>query len=258
MFETKLARASTGTVAAMVLLVALVGGDLAWSYMQGVRGMVQESLRDATSIQFDLKRLDQAIDALTPTLRENRKTAAELDVEIEFLESDTGKMEDKQRLAKAEMQELRDALEGNATTIDIDGRAYDRATVESDLLRRLESYEMTQKQLATRRELLRKRRQTLSHAVSSIRDNEHEQRVLADLADSLNAELKLLGVASATSNMNFRNPQLAQTQELAAEIRKRILTLQQMCDHEQPGRGVQVNLDRRTAAECFDQTFAKK
>lgn len=226
--------------------------------MQGVRGMVQESLRDATSIQFDLKRLYQAIEALTPILQENRKTAAELDIEIEFLASDTKKMEEQQELARAEMQELREALDGNAATIHIDNRTYDRATVESDLLRRLEAYQLAEKQLVTRHDLLAKRRQALAHAVSCIRDNEHEQRVLADLADSLNAELKVLEVASATNDMSFDNPQSAQTKELASEIQKRISTLQRMCDHEELGREVQVNLDRRTATERFDETFANK
>jgi hypothetical protein len=49
--------------------------------------------------------LNQAVESLTPTLRENRKAAAELDVEIELLADDTRKMEEKQELADAEMQE---------------------------------------------------------------------------------------------------------------------------------------------------------
>ncbi|XZE53970.1 hypothetical protein SH139x_005746 [Planctomycetaceae bacterium SH139] len=260
MFEkAKLTKNVVWTSAAVVLLTALLGGDLLWSYWQGMQGMVRNGLRDATSIQFDLVRLEQAIEALTPTLQQNRKAAVELDVEIEYLANGTKEMAKKQKLARAEMQELRDALDTPCSgTILIDGQAFDRPTVESDLLRRLESYKQTEKQLGIRQALLSKRRQTLEHAVSYIRDNEREQIVLAELANSLNAELKLLEVASATSGMHFDQPDLAKTKQLATDIEKRIRTLQRLCDQDQFQHEVSVNLDRRTVTEQFDQTFANK
>ncbi|WP_417849360.1 hypothetical protein [Thalassoglobus sp.] len=247
-----------GGAAVVLLITALLGGDLAWSYWQGMQGVVQQGLRDATSIEFDLRRLDQAIEALTPQLQKNRKTAAELDVEIEFLAAETQKMEKKQRLAKAEMQELRDGLSRGVGSIWIDGHMYARATVESDLQHRLEIYEQTDKQIRSRRDLLAKRRRTLEQAVTCLRDNENQQRSLSELADSLNAELKLLEVATATSGISFDQPNLAAAEELATEIEKRIRTLQLMHDQGELKSQIPVNLDRRSAADRFDQVFANQ
>lgn len=258
LLSTKTAKVAAGPAIAVLLVTALIGGDLAWSYWQGMQGMVRDGLRDATSIEFDLQRLDQAIVALSPQLQENRKTAAELDVEIEFLEAETQQIEKKQRNAKAEMQELRDLLRSCTGTILIDGRTYDRRTVESELLHRLEMYKQTEKQINSRRNLLSKRRRTLAQAVACIRNNENQQRNLVELADSLNAELKLLEVATATCDMKFDQPDLAATQELATEIEKRIRTLQLTSDQGELRSQIPVNLDRRTAADRFDQAFHNK
>ena len=55
--KQKTLKTAMGFGAVSTLLVALFGGDLVWSYWQGVQGLARDSLRDATSITFDLQRL---------------------------------------------------------------------------------------------------------------------------------------------------------------------------------------------------------
>jgi chromosome segregation ATPase len=256
MFNKNVTKNSLVVMAVLTAITALIGFDLMWSYWQGIQGVVHRELRDATSIEFDLVRLDQAIEALTPVIRKNRKVAANRDVEIEFLQSDTDVLEKKRKVAKSEMQELRNTLtDKEANKITIDGREYTRVEVEEDLSRRLRAYEQTEKQLNNRTRLLEKQRAALASAIASIRDNEQKQIELAEQADSLNAELKLLQIASATSQFQLQQPKLAKTNELATEIEKRIRTLQKLSDEEEKGQKIPVNQDRRTVTERFDSYF---
>ena len=256
--KRKTLKSTLGISAVATLLVALLGGDLAWSYWQGFQGLARDSLRDATSIGFDMQRLHQGIDGLNPVLEKNRRTAAKLDVEIQFLADDTIRIEKNQQLAKAEMSELRQALKSSEDAITIDDQEYDRKMIEGDLLRRLQAYSLNEHQLVARKKLLAERRQTLAKIVNCIRENEHEQKMLADQAKALGAELQLLEVAQATSGLEFDQPAIAKVHKLKTAIQKRIETSRRMSNQEELGTSVDVNLDRRTVTERFDQIFAKR
>lgn len=246
-------------VVAVMAVVLLVGGDLVWSYWQGLQGVVRKELRDATSVQFELARLDQAIEALTPTLKENKKTVAELGVEIESLEADTVELERDQQLAKAEMQDLRTALaKRQGDVVLVDGKSFQRTAVEEDLSRRLRAYEQAETQLESRQALVVKRKEMLNKAINSIKQNEQEQQALVDLADTLNAELKLLEVATATSHFNFQPADLTKAQTLARDVQKKVETLQRLNDQAELSYEIPVNLDRRTATDRFDAKFASE
>ena len=118
--KQKALKSTLGISAVATLMVALFGGDLAWSYWQGFQGLARNSLKDATSIEFAMQRLHQGVDGLKSTLLKNRKIAAKLEVEIKFLADDTKRIQNTQELAKAEMDELRKALNGNDNIITID------------------------------------------------------------------------------------------------------------------------------------------
>ena len=256
--KQKTLKTAMGFGAVSTLLVALFGGDLVWSYWQGVQGLARDSLRDATSITFDLQRLHQAIEDLGSVQQKNRQTAAKLDVEIEILAEDTKKIVDNQRFAKAEMRELREALSSDQEMILVDDHKYARKTIEADLLRRLEAYSLNERQLEAREDLLAERRQMLARVIACVRESEHEQKVLADQADALTAELRLLEVAQSTGDFEFDQPSFEQARKLKAEIQKRLEIAQRTQSQSESGLSVEVNLDRRTVAERFDQTFAKQ
>ena len=247
-----------GISAVATLLVALFGGDLAWSYWQGFQGLARDSLKDATSIEFEMQRLHQAIDGLKPTLRKNRQIAATHEAEIQFLAEDTIRIEENQNLAKAEMHELRKALECDKDCMTIDGHEYDRKTIEADLSRRLEAYSLNEHQLSARKKLLAEREQTLAKVVDCIRESEHEQKLLTDQANALDAEIQLWEVAQSTSNLEFDQTAIVKVRKQKRELQKRIETMQSVSQQDGLAVGVEVNLDRRTAAERFDQTFAQQ
>ena len=254
----KLTKNGLVVLAVLAVVAALIGGDLLWGYWHGVQGVVRNELRDATSVRFDLARLDQTIEGLGPVLRKNEKKAIEMKVGIECLEADTASIQKRQALAKAEMEELRGALRKESERIEIDRREFTRTEVEADLLRRLRAYEQTEKQLKTRQNILAKQRATFDKLNAGIKDEEQQLVALEQTADALNAELGLLEVAATTSQFEFESTELVKAKELAKAIEKRIRTLQRLCDRDSPQPGIPVNRDRRTAAQQFDERFSKE
>ena len=256
--KQKALKSTAGISAVAALLVALFGGDLAWSYWQGFQGLARDSLKDATSVEFEMQRLHQAIDGLKPTLVKNRQIAAKHEAEIQFLADDTNRIEKLQELAKAEMHELRRVLKSSDKVMMIDDQEYDRKTIEADLSRRLEAYSLKEHQLSARKKLLAERHQTLAKVVNCIRENEHEQKLLADQAEALDAEIRLLEVAQSTSDLEFDQPAIATVRKQKRELQKRLETMRCISEQDGLGTGVEVNLDRRTVTERFDQTFAQQ
>lgn len=243
-----------------LLAILAVGGDVISEYAAGLRGQVRSEIRNATSVEMDLARLDQLVHDYTPQLNENRKVAAELDVELEFLEKDTQSNREQQKLKFAEMKKLRETLADEASADEdevavFEGRTFTRSEIEEDLSRRMRAYEQVDKQIKVRERIIAKRKRMLAVAVSAIKDCEQQQFALADTADALNAELKLLEVGATTRDFDFKKSNLEHAQQLAAKVKKRILSLERLAEQQGKEEQVPVNLDHRSVVERFDVKF---
>ena len=85
-----------------VVLVTSVGFGTVWSYIRTAHTQLGETVRDTVPISFELKRLEQMTGDLIPEIRANQKVAAQLDVEIEYLEREIGSMEESQEKRRAQ------------------------------------------------------------------------------------------------------------------------------------------------------------
>ncbi len=97
-------------IAAVAVVASSLGVATTWSYVKTLWRGVGESVRDATPISFDLKRLDGMISDLVPEIRRNQQAVAQLEVETEYLEREIAQMRSRQQETLAEMKKLRDAL----------------------------------------------------------------------------------------------------------------------------------------------------
>lgn len=244
-------------VAAVSLVVSSVGVGTVRSYFRTVQAEIGKQLRDAVPIAFELKRLEQLTSELIPEIQANRKVAAQLDVEIEYLEREVGELTKSQQCAKAEMEKLRDALRQKQDRYEFGGQAFTPRQVEDDLARRLAKYDDARARQEAKSRILGSRRQTLAAATDKIRASQQQHVLLTEKAESLQAELKLLELAEATGNFRFDHSKLAQTKDLATAVEKRIRTLQKLVDGQPQLAGeIPVDADERSAAEKFDEYFA--
>jgi chromosome segregation ATPase len=243
--------AGTGVVA------STIGLGTVRSYFATAQAEIGKQMRDAVPIGFELKRLEQLTSELIPEIQANRKVAAQLDTEVEYLEREIQSLGESQRAAKAEMGQLRAALKTKESQFEFAGRQFTRRQVEDDLARRLARYDDTRVRQEAKQRILESRRQTLAAATDKIRACQQQHDLLVEKSEALQAELKLLELAEASGNFQFDHSKLQQTRELAESVEKRIRTLHKLVDGQPELAGeIPVVADERPVSEKFDQYFA--
>jgi len=207
-------------------------------------------------IILDLKRLEQATEALIPDIEENQTVAAQLDVEIEYQEREIQALSAAQLEAKGQMQKLRNLLQEDRETYEVGGQQYSRREVENDLRRRLTSYRSTAVQLRGKKKNQEKRRKTLEAASEKIQEYQHQQASLAQKAEILKEQLTLVGPQSQTGGFEFNSGKLNEAKMLAERVEKRIRVLQKLVDGDRQVSGeIPVDADTRPVTEEFDEYF---
>lgn len=242
-----------------VLLVSSLGVGTTWSYLKTAHTSIGQTIRDATPIEFELKRLEQAIGDLLPEIRANQKVAAQLEVESEYLEKELQAMQDSQAEEFEKMKQLREALREDKDEYTFGGRTFTRQQVEDDLDRRLRRYEDIESQIAAKQKILESRRRTLAAATAKIQEYRHQHNLLCQKAESLKADLKNIELAQAAGRFEFDESQLKRTKDLAGEVEVRIRTLQRVIEQEwMVDEGIPVDVDKRSVTERFDQLPSKQ
>jgi len=245
--------------AGTAVAVFWIGAGTIWSYLRTAEGELRRSIKAAVPITFELKRLQQMTEDLIPELQANQKVAAQLDVEVEYLERAVASMQESQEEALGQMQKLRAALQEEQPSHEFGGKTFTRQEVEDDLGRRLSKYEDTQTQLEAKRRILDTRRRTLETATDKIRQYRQQRDLLAEKTEALQGELKTLELAQQAGNFHFDHSNLKEAKELAVEVEKRIRTLHKIVESEQIVVGeIPVEADGRSATEKFDDYFAKR
>ncbi len=250
----------TGFWLAVTIVVAFwIGVGTIWTYVRTAEGELRRTIKDAVPIAFELKRLRKMTDDLIPELQANQKVAAQLDVEVEYLEREIACVQTDQEEAKQQMQKLRDALQKDQSSYDFGGQTFSRQEVEEDLGRRLTKYDDTQFQLEAKRRILETRGQTLQAATAKIRHYRQQRDLLEEKAEALQAELKTVELAQQAGDFHFDHSKLKETKDLATDLEKRIRILHKLVESEQTVVGeIPVDADGRSATEKFDDYFAKR
>ena len=244
-------------------MVALtLGAGTAWSYLRTAQHSVAKSLRDAVPVAFELERVAQLTRELIPEIQASQKVAAQLEVEVEYLEREIKTMSDSQDEAKSQMRKLRAALEptGEARSGDrhtFGDRTFSRADIEQDLSRRLERYENAAVQLQAREKLLATRRQTFAAAVEKIRQYQRNHDALVEKTEALRGELKLAELAADAHQIDFDHSKLQAAKTLAEEVEKRIRTVQKLVEGQAVGGDIPVDADSRPVSRRFDDYFGQ-
>jgi len=243
-------------VVAVAGLVSLVGGGVVWSYVRTAGTEVARSMRDAVPIQFELKRLEQLTGEMIPEIQANRKVAAQLDVEIEFLTREIDELRKQCEDSRSQMQKLRTALNSNAPTHRFGDRDFTRAEIEQDLERRLAAYQDQKLRLEAKERLAEARRRTLDAATAKIVACQQQHVLLVEKSESLRGELKLLELAQATGDVSFDQTKLQQARDLSVDLEKRIRTLQKLVEGQAPdGDLIPVEADARPITDRFDEAM---
>ncbi len=224
------------TGALIVVGGALIGGlffgkDLV-SYARSSAKSVQTAVKDAVPIEFELKRAHDMLEEIIPEMHANIKLIAQEEVEIAALKGDIDRSQVSLTEEQQRIQVMRTALEQNRPTYSFAGRTYNRIQVKDDLSSRFERYKEAELVLASKQHLLTNRQTALQGALHMLDQTRSQKRLLEDKISALEGQYRLVKAASTGSNLSLDNSQLAKTEKIIEQIKKRLDVAERVLAHE--------------------------
>jgi len=237
--------------AAVLLLVLLFGGD-AWSYLRtGVRN-TRAAVQDNIPIEFQLERARNMIKDLDPEIARNMRIIAKEEVEIAGLKDELKSLDGK--LAKSEREVLRlssDLKKGDSHFVYA-GRSYTGDQVKTDLENRFGRHKALKNTVDSLAKVVAKREQGLVAAQEKLSAMQAAKGQLeADVAE-LAARYKMIEVAQSSSSFKFDNSVLSRAQETVKDIGTRIKVAENLVNADTAPLG-EINLEEKQQKDITEE-----
>lgn len=242
--------ACTGAGAA--LLVGLVFGTDAYSYISTTASRVSDNVKNSVPVEFELDRARKMIQDLTPEIRRNMHLIAKEEVEVEKLQSRVGDLEEKLTSNKSDIIRLKTDLDSGSTYFTYAGHEYSRNAVQTDLAGRFERFKTQDATRVKLESILRAREQGLDAARAKLDGMLTARRQLEVDVENLEARQKMVEVAQTSSKFAFDDSHLSKTKRLIDEIRTRIDVAERMVDVDGELAG-EIQLEEQVDADISNE-----
>lgn len=236
----------------LALLATLVFGG---SYVRTAVHKAQEAVADSEPLAFKLDRARQMIRDLDPEIRKAMHVIAKEEVSVQTLKEDQAEASDRLAKSKKDIMRLKEDLETGNSYFVYANVQYTKDQVESDLSNRFarhkvmqDTYDMHTKRLAAREVALQAARDKLTAM-----ENARQQLVVS--VENLEARLKTLEVAQASSDLNLDDSKLAKTKELVKDISTRIDVAEKLVNAQSKFPG-EINLDEPAEQDTLKEVAA--
>jgi hypothetical protein len=208
------------------------GGRHVLSYMRTSKSMIEASVKDSIPIEFEIQRAKDLLEDLIPELRANLRLVAAEEVEVANLEKDLA--EDAQAIASetGKVQYLRDTLKQHQVSYTIQDHPYSRAEIIEELARRFESLRTAELLHKGKQDLLKNRKRSLDAALKKLDHTRLARIELESQIEALEAQFRLIQAQSSGSEFRLDESKLTQTQEIIAELKKRLEVAQKVMARE--------------------------
>ena len=237
---------------ALVLLLGLFFGRDAMSYTKTSLGWVQQSVREAVPVEFEINRAHQMILDLDPEIHRNMHLIAKEEVDVKGLRDQLVEGEKQLAKNKADIEKLTADLNRGDSTFVYCGKSYSAKQVELDLTRRFESYKVKEATLAKLRQVLSARENGLVAGREKLKAMQAAKSKLEIDVANLEARLEMVKVAQSTSEFNFDDSQLSRTKDLVKDISARIDVAEKLVNAETTYPG-QIDLEEAPASDITEQ-----
>ena len=209
-------------VGGLALLLGLVFGRDMFSYVKTTVGWVNSTVKDAVPVQFELERARKMIQGLDPEISRHKREIAREELDLRKLAAQV--KEDEQKLAKnwSEIETLRGDLARGDSNFVYAGHSYTVKQVETDLTNRFERYQTKEATLQKLSKIVDARERGLTAAQEKLKAMIAAKRQLEVEVENLEARLKMVEVAKATSEFVIDDSQLSRTRQLLSDIESRI------------------------------------
>lgn len=213
-----------GLIAAggLAVLLSLVFGRDVTSYVKTTMGWVNNSVRDAVPVQFELERARKMIQGLDPEISRHKREIAREELELRKLAAQVEQDEAKLAKSWSEIETLKSDLSRGDSNFVYAGHTYTVKQVETDLTNRFERYQTREATLDKLSMILNARQRGLEAAQEKLKAMIAAKRQLEVEVENLEARLKMVEVAKASSEFHIDDSQLSRTRQLLSDIESRI------------------------------------
>lgn len=205
-----------------VLLLGLCFGHDVFSYARTTFGLVRSTVKDSVPISFELERARKMIKELDPEISRHKREIAKEELGVQKLTEQL--KNDETQLAKHwnDIERLRGDLGRGEGPFVYAGHTYTAKQVETDLTNRFERHQTKEATVEKVKKILDARRKGLNAAQDKLKAMAAAKRQLEVEVENLEARLKMVEVAKASSDFNIDDSQLSRTRELLKDIEGRI------------------------------------
>jgi chromosome segregation ATPase len=216
----------------VAVLLGLVFGLDAFSYVSTFWGETKEAVRNNVPIEFELKRARDLARDLAPVIDECKHRIAEEEIEVGRLEKRLAELEKRQDTEQAELMTLRHDLSTGNEIFTYAGRQYSAKEVKVDMARRFERYKTNDERLASLRKMYETRRNALAATRQKL-DNmlAAKQQLELDIAN-LQARLELVRASQAVNEYTIDDSKLSRVKDLVQDLETRIEVMAKLADEQ--------------------------
>jgi len=209
-----------------VLAAGMLGGMLlgtnAMSYLTTSYERVAESVEDSVPLEFQIDRARKMVRDLEPEIRRSMHVIAKEEVEVDELDQRINLGETKSEQDKSEIMQLQADLRTGKSVFRYAGHQYTSGEVKQDLARRFARFKTSDATLGSLSDMRDARQRNLDAARQKLAAMMSAQRQLGVEVENLEAKLKLVEVAQASSDFQFDDSQLARAKQLMTDIRTKL------------------------------------
>ena len=206
----------------LALLLLLFGGRTMWSHVATTGESIRDVIKDNVPVEHELKRARKMIKGLEGPITSHKREIAREEIALGKLEERLKQDEEKLAEKWSVIERLRDDLADGRSNYVYKNVSYTPAQVETDLGGKFDRYTTSESTVDQNRKVLEIRRKALSSAQDKLQALTAAKLKLEFEVENLEARLKMVEVAKATSELNIDDSQLSKTRELLADIEARI------------------------------------
>lgn len=237
---------------AIVLLMGLLFGSDAFSYVRTGCSRARAAVKDAVPLEFEIGRAERMIKDLDPEIRRNMHIIAKEEVEVADLRKNVDELE--VRLGKSEKEVLRltnDLKRGDSSFVYA-GKSYSSEQVKTDLESRFNRHKSMKATSEKLTQIVNMREKGLAAAQEKLRAMQSAKGQLEVDVANLKARLELVQVAQASSNCQFDDSVLSRAKGLVSDISTRIDVAEKLVNADTSSVG-EIDLEEKTSRDITQE-----
>lgn len=207
--------------AGLVLVGLFLFGRHAASYVGTGAGWVRDTVKESVPLNFEIDRARNMVNNLKPEIQKNMHVIAKEEADLERLQQQVDQAEEKLAKDTRDLETLNNHAKAGKE-IHAGGRTYKVSQVKADLSNRLERVKTADATIGSLRDILTARRQGLEAGRQKLDAMLAAKHQLMAKIENLEARMKWVEMAEASSEYCFDDSKLGAVKELVNDLQTRI------------------------------------